>query len=67
MAIPAYRNHLGALVDNDPRVEVRLLQPSDRASVAEARKVFDGLFWTATRVDITSVWQVSKPPTLDEE
>ena len=64
---PAYRNHLGALVDNDPRVEVRLLQPSDRASVAEARKVFDGLFWTATRVDITSVWQVSKPPTLDEE
>ena len=61
---PAYRNHFGALVDNDPRVAVRFLQPSDRASVAEARKVFDGLFWTATRVDITSVWKVSKPPSL---
>lgn len=63
---PAYRNHLGALVDNDPRVDVRFLQPSDRATVADARKVFDGLFWTATRVMITSVWQVSKPPTLVE-
>ena len=61
---PAYRNHFGALVDNDPRVAVRFLQPSDRASVAEARKVFDGLFWTATRVDITSVWKVSKPPSM---
>ena len=61
---PAYRNHFGALVDNDPRVAVRFLQPSDRASVVEARKVFDGLFWTATRVDITSVWKVSKPPSM---
>ena len=58
---PAYRNHFGALVDNDPRVLVRFLQPSDRASVAAARNVFDGLFWTAKKVMITSVWKVSLP------
>ena len=58
---PAYRNHFGALVDNDPRVSVRFLQPSDRASVAAARNVFDGLFWTAKKVMITSVWKVSLP------
>lgn len=58
---PAYRYHYGALVDNDPRVSVRFLEPSDRASVTAARNVFDGLFWTAKKVIITSVWKVSKP------
>ena len=58
---PAYRYHVGVLVDNDPRVNVRFLQPSDRATVSSARTVFSGLFWTAKRVSITSVWQVSMP------
>ena len=58
---PAYRGHFGALVDNDPRVDIRFLQPSDRASVQAARAVFNGLFWTAKRVAITSVWLLEKP------
>ena len=58
---PAYLNHYGALVDNDPRVSVRFLEPSDRASVSAARKVFDNLFWTAKKVMITSVWKVAMP------
>ena len=58
---PAYLNHCGALVDNDPRVAVRFLEPSDRASVSAARKVFDDLFWTAKKVMITSVWKVAMP------
>ena len=58
---PAYRNHFGALVDNDPRVSVRFLEPSDRTSITAARNVFDGLFWTAKKVMITSVWKVSTP------
>ena len=61
---PAYRNHFGALVDNDPRVSVRFLEPSDRASASAARNVFDGLFWTAQKVMITSVWKVSMPAAL---
>ena len=58
---PAYRYHVGVLVDNDPRVNVRFLQPTDRATPSSARTVFSGLFWTAKRVSITSVWQVSMP------
>jgi hypothetical protein len=52
---------MGALVDNDVRIGVRLLQPADRESVQAARKVFDELFWTAQRVRLTSVWQIGTP------
>ena len=59
--IPTHRGHMGALVDNDVRIGVRLLQPADRESVQAARKVFDELFWTAQRVRLTSVWQIGTP------
>ena len=52
---------MGALVDNDVRIGVRMLQPSDRESVEAARKVFDQLFWTAKRVRLTSVRQIGTP------
>ena len=44
--IPTHPEYRGALVDNDKRVGVRLLEPSDR-TVEGARKIFDDLFWTA--------------------
>ena len=51
---------MGALVDNDVRVGVRMLETSDRSTVDAARNVFSKLFWTAERVRITSVWRISK-------
>ena len=59
--IPTHPGHMGALVDNDVRIGVRMLQQSDRESVQAARIVFDQLFWTAKRVRITSVWQIGTP------
>ena len=48
----------GALIDNDKRVGIVMLEESDREDPQAARAVFNALFWTAHRVIITSVWQV---------
>ena len=37
-----------------------MIEASDRATPEAARKVFDDLFWTATKVTITSVWKLTK-------
>ena len=58
--IPTHPGHMGALVDNDVRVGVRMLETSDRSTVDAARNVFSKLFWTAERVRITSVWRITK-------
>ena len=55
--LPSHPYHRGAIVDNDKRVGVRMLNEDDR-TVNGARKVFDDLFWTAVSVRITSVWRV---------
>ena len=44
--MPTHPEHVGAIIDNDPRVSVRMLDDKDR-TVDGARKVFDDLFWTA--------------------
>ena len=57
LTMPTHPGFKGAIVDNDKRVSVRLLQPEDR-TLEGSRKVFDQLFWTASEVRITSVWSV---------
>lgn len=57
--MPSVPEGVGALVDNDTRVGIRLITESDRESKESARAVFDSLFWTAKSVRITSVWRIA--------
>ena len=57
--MPKSPYHLGAIVDNDKRIGVRLLDEEDR-TVEGSRKIFDDLFWDAIEVRITSAWSISK-------
>ena len=57
--MPTHPKNLGALVDNDKRIGVRLLDENDR-TLQGARDIFDGLFWTAQSVRITSIWTIKK-------
>lgn len=47
---PRYPHVLGAIVDNRPTAPLRLLEPSDRASVANSRKAVDSFFGATTFV-----------------
>ena len=58
--MPTHPTHRGAIIDNDPRIPIRMLDDSDRTKDG-ARKVFDSLFWTARHVRISSVWRLAKP------
>jgi len=60
LQLPTHPEYRGAIVDNDSRVGVRLLDENDRTTEG-ARKIFDNLFWTAKSVRITSVWEVKAP------
>ena len=59
LQLPTHPNHRGAIVDNDSRVGVRILEESDRTTEG-ARKFLDNLFWTAKEVRITSIWEVKR-------
>ena len=61
MSLPAYPDYMGALIDNDNRIGVRMLQEKDRTKEG-AKDIFNSLFWTAEEVRITSVWMVACPP-----
>ena len=51
----------GAIVDNDPRIPVLLIEEKDRASPEAARAVFDALFCKAESVRITALFQLQQP------
>ena len=57
--LPAYPEHVGALVDNDVRLPIIMLREHDRG-VEESRELLNSLFWTAERVTITEVWRIQK-------
>ena len=62
--LPTHPDHFGAIVDNDPRIGVLMLEESDRALLdgpqpyKNAREVFAGLFPDAVKVRIDSVWEL---------
>ena len=53
----AYPGYRGAIVDNDKRIGVRMLDDTDRTIIG-SRKLFDSLFPFAKEVRITSVWDL---------
>ena len=55
--LDAYPNRRGAIIDNDKRIGVRLLDETDR-TVDGSRKVFDSLFPFAAQVRITGAFKL---------
>ena len=55
----------GALVDNDTRINVLMVDDNDR-TIDGARKLFDSLFPTAVEVRIRGVYRFALPPDMPE-
>ena len=55
--LDAYPNRRGAIIDNDKRIGVRLLDATDR-TIDGSRKVFDSLFPFAAQVRITGAFKL---------
>ena len=52
----------GAIIDNEVDTPIKFIQPSDRAEVQQARKVFHSLFPFASDLRIVGAWLMRRVP-----